>query len=1144
MENRYKVELWIKEKEDLVLSSNLIDFKTSDDNSLRIVSNQYEDIFSYLSEDNPVKIVNLDLTNKTIYKAIEEYLYSTSEDKRSLMFSTINKTNQLNILHNLKKNDEQTYQKHTTHSLYITFGLLDYYDQEKRHEIKSAPLVFMPISLQYNEEKNTYKVRQINKELYLNDVLISFLRKSKKIDISYPINENFSIVEYLNFVASKVHLLHYSVNNGTFISNFNLNNQSYLEDLINNQEQIVNTTLVKSISYYNSEFYSFSGPRYQTLNKKLLTLLPLDNEEYRILQNVSNRDSLFIRCDSDTNRIHLFNSILSSLLINNKKTLIVYDSKTERDLFVNNLDPILNSYFTELNKTDTNKDLLLNRLDLFDINHLSKEVYDPITTQDIISSYYKIKNDFKKTINALRKKEELFSLSINDAVDQYYKLNNQMVDIEIPYINEITPNQLDDYLSTVRDFSISLKNLKCPYKDHPFYGFSKSSMMQEEYLPLKDASLSLSSDLTKIINCIKTYSQEFNLPIVYNLKTTKALLNIFSVLDLYKDYDSNLFLKESWNEYYDKISEIARIRNKSSILRNEMITTYGESIFNIPTSYKDRLLKKKHLSKKEIKELSLYITNNIDIHLETLVEIFDKFDSIEILTLKEEAAINAIPLCFKPYLNRVDFSVSSLKIIEDASSAIYKSIEYLTQNKIVFSLDILNELKKNNSIDELLEKRKKLQFYFNNILKNTNTIQEFFDESIFDFSTLDYQEYLLKMDSIDKNFISINDYLDFLLSLWKTNKVIKGLGSALLKESDYTLYEAMLCKRFYYDYALYIINSNCKNLSSSTLINSIENYDTCEGNRKLLFDSIVRNYYVDYLRSNLATLKRFEKNYLEEEKNSTRFVPLSKITSLAHESIYHRIPLLMVPLKELSSTLSSNQYHFDTIILLSDRNIKTKDTLSCLYRGDQIIVFDDKLITNSPHEDFIDPFDVETFVSAAKRTYKNVDFVATTFNSIPLQINKKDINFKKYLYTYLLNNGFSVASNVTIEDISVDFVVRLPNRLGMTAITINRFPYYSIESAKVSLLENEEKLTKHGYFFLNIFPFAVFKDEENELNRIKNILLNNSEKTPHRKTKIVKRKLSDILFDTYKTPRELYHTLDHKNNFTRKELFYKIISRR
>ena len=125
MENRYKVELWIKEIEEECSKSNALNFDVTSLDSLRIVSNQYEDIFSFLSLSYPAKIVNLNLKDTTLNKEIGEYLYSTSEDKRSLLFSTSDQVEQNKVLKRLVEINKTHFNNYSTNSLYITFGLLD-----------------------------------------------------------------------------------------------------------------------------------------------------------------------------------------------------------------------------------------------------------------------------------------------------------------------------------------------------------------------------------------------------------------------------------------------------------------------------------------------------------------------------------------------------------------------------------------------------------------------------------------------------------------------------------------------------------------------------------------------------------------------------------------------------------------------------------------------------------------------------------------------------------------------------------------------------------------------------------------------------------------------------------------------------------
>lgn len=1143
MENRYKVELWIKEIEEECSKSNALNFDVTSLDSLRIVSNQYEDIFSFLSLSYPAKIVNLNLKDTTLNKEIGEYLYSTSEDKRSLLFSTSDQVEQNKVLKRLVEINKTHFNNYSTNSLYITFGLLDYYDRASKKEVKSAPLVFMPIELIYNEEKDQFSIKQINKELYLNNNLITFLRKTKKLDLSFPINSKFSIAEYLSYVANKVHLLRWSVNNGVFISHFDIEKQKTLDDLITKQDKIADTSLVKSISYFNSEFYGFNDNNLPTLNKKVLTILSIDNEEYQILQKVANRESLFIRCDSLENKYHLMNASIASFLLNNKKTLITYNSFEEKEEFIKNLNPVLKPYFIDLSKEKVNKTILIDRLNKFDTDYLTKDTLDSTTSQEILNKFYETKNSFKMVINSLRKKVSPFNYSVSDLIEKYYSLENDMLSLEIPYINNLTSETLNEYLESIYDFVNINKKLGCYYKDHPFYGFKKSSIMQEEFFPLKIATLKLSEDLKQLIDINKSLNEEFNIPYINNLKLSKALLNILSVLDVYNDHNPDFFEKESWNEVYENLARIASKKDDISKLEKEIKDDFGSNVFNVPSSYIERVESNKKLSKREVKALRPYFSSDKTITLDTLKEFYKRNEEISDIEFEIENIRQRIPECFFEFIKNDVLDVERTNKLEEACHIIRKSMNYLHKYNVGLSYSHLKELKDKNKISPILDLRKNMQILFNKILNNTEILQVYFDVDIFDFARLDLETYLEKTETISKNFIKINDYLDFLLSLWKTNHVIKGLGNALLVEKDYTLYEKMFFKRFYHDYAMHLMNIDLnKKMTAKSVFEHLKNYDSLDENRIKLFNSIVRNNYIESLRTQSIILKRYEKNYLDEEKNNASFMPLSKITNMAHESIYHKIPILLVPLKDVSALLNSEQYHFDANIILSDRNMLTKDTLASLYRGEQTLVFDNQLISSDHETDYIDIYEIEKFVNAAKRAYTNIELVSKTYKNIPLQINRRDLYFKNHIYKKLIESGFEVAKDVVIKDLSIDFVCRMPSRKGLTCLIINRLPYYSIESAKESINANREELEKLGYYSINIFPFAYFKDEENEFNKLKQEIIDNSFKSPAQKVKTVKRKLSDILFEEYVSPREFFYGINNKNSYSRRELFYMVLN--
>ena len=1136
MENsRYKVELWTEEVEKKCNESKLLQFRGSDKDVLRITNAQYEEIFSYLTKGRVLQILNEKDEDS------QEKYYGNSTEFKGLTTSKVKE--QKEILDRLIEKNETSLKEYGEISSFISFGILDYVDIDKKHIVKSAPLVFLPIKIEKTEDGN-YQISAVNEEIYLNDTLISYVRKSRKIDISYPLNPTFSIIEYLTYIAPKVHMFHWSVNNGVFLSDFDLFSQKYLEDIIQNQEQISDIPLIKSVSYYNSEFFSFNQPKGTKLSKKLLSLLALDNDEYHIMQKVADRESLFIRTDSLSNRAHLIQNIISGFLLNNKKVLVVYNEREQKEQLLPALDESLKPYYVDLDEVSIDKNVFLDRLTTYESYHLQKNLFDPLSMQEILNQYYEVRNEFKKTINSLRKKNRPFGLSLAMAIENYYHLEENMLNIEIPHIAEMTPQKLEEYLSNIREFEHALIALKCNYKDHPFYGFEKSTMMQEEYLPLKNSFTLLSEELKKFMSSLKKFHEKYEFPYANNLKLAKALLNLLSIGDSYRLYPQEWFEELDWNEEITKVVRIQKKQKKINQLKDVLISEYGEKIFDIPQELLLQAASEKGLSKKKMREAVTYFSNDNKTTIEEILKAKRQLDAFHKLQEQCQQEKESLPLSIQDYFKEKELSVDSIHPIMECIKTYKISKAYFLQNRLPLSLKNMDQLKDESKYKDIMNERVKLQVLFNHVLENTNIVQPYFNTQYISFVTMPFEEYQWKADRIAKDFISINQYLDFYVALYRINRIIPSLGTNLLKIENYSLYESMFLKRFYYDYAKYLMNSLRKETYSDEFVfGSVETYEKSEQNRKLLFDSFMRNYYLEYLQSNISNLRKYEWAYIQETKENKGIRPLAKITSLAHESIYHMMPCFLIPLKHVAKLLSSEQYHFDAVIVLSDRKMKTKETLSALVRADQTIVFDGQYLIRGPKTDYIDPSQTEDFVSASKRCFDNVEYTAKSYEIVPLRLNTKDASFKKYIIKFLRNEGFEIAEDIALKEGMVDMIARMPLKKGYTAIIIDSLPYQSIESAELTFQEEERILKNRGYNVLRVFAFAFFLNEEKAKKELIQKLIENSSKMVERKKKLVKKKLTDVLFEPYQTPAEIYVAYKNKSDVSRKDLFLAILKR-
>ncbi len=1138
MENQYKVELWIDEIKNQLNELNTIKFNHNDENVIHIINDNYNDVFNCLIKGKSIRIANLTFDKNNFYQIYEQEKHILAN--RITIFTSLEKNVQNEKLASFKKENDDYINKHSTCLYYIAFGFLDYFAIDNKHSALSAPLLFIPIEIIYNESEEFYQIKSLNNEIKFNDQLIDYINKTKKIDISYVVDEKFDLDEYLLYVASKVHMFHYSTNNGVCISKFDIYKQSFLNDIIAHQEEIANHVLVKSIAYYNSEFYNFSKVNDFKLNKKVLSLLSLDNDEYRILKRVSNRESMLIKTNNLQNKTHILNNIILNYILNNKKILVVYDDlKIKNDVYTNLVDQ-LKPYVFDLNEINANKLDLLNHLNQYDNNNFSFNAYDPIAAQEVLNKYYDTRNNFKKLINEMRKKSETFNLSLNDCIEHYYRLNVPLLDCEIKNISLYDISILEQNINLIVDFENSLRKLKCYYKKHPFYGFSKNVMMQEDYLKIKKSAIGLTKNLNLLEKCLSRLSLKYALPNLMNLKQLKAMLNIFSVLEVYIQYEK-YFENNFIDNLKKKLISIENNYQEYISLKDSLKTTYGEKVLLL----QDQLIEiydLKTLSKKDLKKYKDYFNEDINITLDLLKELDAKLRYLEELNNKYNYLRDSLDANIDNCFVDGKFDLTSLNAIEENVKVFNKAYSYLINHSVNLNVENFKQFKNENKFRSLSLLKTRIQILYNRILNYVKTLQEYFNVDIIDYSTLSFDLFINKTTEMSTSFDTINDYLDFYLIRHKIGRKMGYIGEALLKHEDFTLYELMFYKRFYYDYSYYLLkNAKLDNLDANNIYESINTFNISETKREEIIEQLLSNIHRENVKANFSSLKKYEFDFIEKEKQKEFIKPLDRITYLANESIYKMIPCIFIPLKSIAKLLKSKTYHYDACIFLVNNKVKTLDTLNVLHRVDQIIAFDDEYINNSFVED-INTNNSELFLSACYKTYDKVEFVSKTYNVLDFKGNNLNPYFKKYLKKYLEKSGLKVLKDVPFKNGYIDFLVKTSNSNRQTALIIDRLGYYSLESAKRTF-DKEDKELKDTYKYIRIFPFSFLLNEEKEKKEIIETIVENALAKEIKNVKVVKKKLTDVLFITYINPYQVYYLNKARFVFDREKLLLEVLNK-
>ena len=1129
MENQTKVDLWIKkflEKNN----NSLTDFNFQGAQTLRLTNYKYDEIFYLLLKGFPLKIGNLDLTNKTLVQALDFALSKDKEDNKTQIYFDCSRNQQNKKLSSLL----------TQEYLYLTFGLLDYFE-DNRMIIKAAPLVLLPVKLEILAHDEGFQISSINHEICLNEPLISKLIETRRIDISYPLENNFSLIEYFTYVSTKIRNYHFSVNNGCFLtSNISFNNFYAYQDFKNNQRSIVELPIVKSVAYLNPEFFNFkkvNGPR---LNNQYLSLLNLDNDEYRILRRINQRENIVLRTNLLENKNHLLTNILYDFILNNKNVLLTFEEK-ERDSILKFIkDNSLEDFTLELSPLKTSKERLINHLLSHETLEYDEKLLNQSKIDETIDTYYLLKNNFKKFINSLRKNNEPLNLSINKAINEYFLLDNcPNIDIDIPNVDIIDEKKLSEYIKTINSFVDSIENLKCNYKDHPFYGFNNLTLDQQKYNELREKLTLFSNEFIPCSTAFSLLEKEYNIPLPLTLKSMKCILNILSLIPDCIKIPLSIFEIEDYDSIYKSLEKHNNLFDEINALRSKIISLYGEKVFLIEhTELKNKI--SNNLSKKDLKfyhqfcmkktKLDDTILKNLSSNLEEYHNLNTQIDGI----IKENDY-------FKDFYIEGRYDLDTLTAYLTNIQNFKNNCQYLEKESIHYSYKKLYLLTEDH-LKRLPIYRKRCQMAFNHFLKYINFIKQYFDENLVDFTTMPINILEKRINNASKNFASINDYLNFYLSLKKTNTILPTLGDELLNYSQTSLYSSIFMKRFYYLYALSFINSNpvFKNYSEETFLKSLENYHDYNSNRLEILKALIKNNLNVNLQNNSLTIKSMNIPFLRNLKQSELMIcPLEKLIFNVKTTIFSLFPIILISLKDVSELMYRNNYHFDSSIILANEDLLNVDVIPSIVRSDQAIVFDSRLIDS--HNDNLLHQNNEHFLCSTLQTYNVVDYISSSYKEITLKANSYDIALKEHLITKLKDKNLLVGKNVSTPYGIIDILVKVPNSTKSTAIVIDHLNYYSIESSIDAFSKANESLNKLGFANYRIITSTYFQNENKEFEKLLNFILNNTnkEKITHK----VNKPLIDVLFKEYASPERVFYQIQDKDNISLKDVYFEVIKK-
>ncbi len=990
-----KLENERKELLDKTLKNPLLNYKLVNTHGIRffegkssviynsIINKKYKLIFLPSEKNNNKLVVYNNLYNKIINNNRTNYI-QTALTKKDLVKRLLN----------LSRKYKLSIEEKGTNVLFLTFGMLKWFDEINIDTPIYAPLIIIPVHIDRKNSTNNFSIYYAEDEILSNYCLLDKLEKTFRINLP-EINfheSSYNIENYFKIIEEKISMLNgwEILPNEIRLDCFSFNKYFMYKDLDLDQwnESAPGYEIIEALlseqGFSNGTATNFFQENQGDKVNQLYNVLELDSSQENAINAVFRNKCTVIQGPPGTGKSQTIVNLITKALGENQKVLFVSEKKAALQVVKKRLDAIgLRDACIEVHSQNSSKKIFIEEL---------KRVYNqdkPVIENDEVDNIFNIIEKDKKELNLYSNLVNKKILNSNLTIQQLYgelinlKLIFENINYDIPIV-KLPEDNIYWYAEEQNQIVLELKKIENLVSkigkpvDNFFYGI-KTSFLEPGQLRLFKSKLQLQLSYLNAINInIQKIKEILNLSNCYFNDEKNRLVKIGEFIlqkidisncgDQFTDF-SNL------NELIDIINscnldffdlELSQYNDIDKIIHFiGFIQKKASEYLKYKNKYVDIL--KSDSWEKNVKALKYVLKNNLNKKFKFL-----KKDYRSAINECKKLFINPYPLKCSEYievlssiiecknisncLNNIDpFFVKFFGDLWNREksdfSQIITNIKWLYTLHEIFMPEEIESIvlvMLNRNSDEIRDKIKHLVNELKENLVNSNKNLEDIVR-ILEYGNIDKINQLSTLDQI-KFFEQWYDNLSSLQDLINLNHIKNNLKKfkldSFIKIADtWDCATMMLVNLFkllrYENLVVYFHNESeiLKNFDVDTHNKILNEY--IELDRKQLISNRTKLIKVhdDNLPTNCPNIGGM--SVLRHEMNKkTRHLSIRRIMELAGPLVQKIKPIMMMSPLSIASYLDTN-IKFDLIIFDEASQIKPVEAFGAIFRGKKIVVVGD-----------------------------------------------------------------------------------------------------------------------------------------------------------------------------------------------------------
>ena len=595
-----KKQIWERKLLDLTLRNNLLNLRITR-NTVQIIFNQAPKLEDALAAGTELQILGKPndwdnpLRNAGVYQTINvtdpitDLINHEFTQKRLRSYLP---ENELAVsLTQLYRASRLSLEENGANTLYVSLGMLKWYETTESERPRYAPLLLMPVEIIKKSAQRGFIIRTREEETMMNITLLEMLRQDfgiiigglenlPKDETSVDVRAVFNIIRQAIMTNKK-----WDVEEQIFLGIFSFSKFIMWNDIHQNTELLSKNKIVSSLISGKIEWdipeKNDSGD-FDDLHHPATIVLPIsaDSSQLEAITESVKDQSFVLHGPPGTGKSQTITNIISNALYNGKKVLFVAEKMAALSVVRDRLEKIgVGPFCLELHSNKSKKSAVLEQL------KRTVEVVRTTSPENYRSEAERIhllRAELNAYVKALHKKYP-FGFSVFDcfATDAQLEAIPDEIKFSDASLETLSRTDVTGWNDIVEEIQVAGSSLPHPH-NHPLQIVSSRTYSQKS----KSEAKVLLGQYQEAIKDYRTNcdllcaKQQLDTQIIYD-KQFEALNSIARLLASLPDIPASIFMTDNVEQVLKQVTEISEHGTERDRLRSELLTNFQESILQL-----------------------------------------------------------------------------------------------------------------------------------------------------------------------------------------------------------------------------------------------------------------------------------------------------------------------------------------------------------------------------------------------------------------------------------------------------------------------------------------------------------------------------------------------------------------------------------